>query len=116
MNSFQNRLKEVMSIRGIKAVELSERTGFTKSKISQYVNGVYQPKAEALFAIAKVLDVSEGWLIGEDVPIERTERLTPTVTPEEFQILEQFREMAKLEKSMAKDYFKYLLKRMYMEL
>lgn len=48
-----------------------ERTGFTKSKISQYVNGVYEPRTDALFTLAKVLDVDEGWLMGYDCPMDK---------------------------------------------
>ena len=70
-SDFQNRLNEAMNIRKMKAVELVERTGFTKSKISQYVNGVYQPKPEALFTLAKVLDVDEGWLMGYDCKMDK---------------------------------------------
>jgi len=105
-----------MNIKGLRAVDLVERTGFCKSKISQYMNGVYEPKPDALFTLAKVLDVDAGWLMGEDVPIERSERIQPTLTDEEYALLTQFREMPKLEKSMAKDYFKYLLKKMQGEL
>lgn len=116
MNVFQKRLQEALSLRNMKQVDLVEKTKFSKSKISQYVNGVYQPKPDALFAIAKALNVSEGWLMGEDVPIERSERIQPTLTDEEYALLTQFREMPKLEQTMAKDYFKYLLKRIYGEL
>ncbi len=65
-SDFRSRLKDAMNIRGLKAVDLVERTGFTKSKISQYMNGVYEPKPDALFTLAKVLDVDEGWLMGYD--------------------------------------------------
>lgn len=70
-SDFPSRLKQAMEIRGLKAVDLVERTGYTKSKISQYVNGVYLPKSEALFQIAKVLDVDEGWLMGYDCQMDK---------------------------------------------
>lgn len=70
-SDFRSRLKDAMNIRGLKAVDLVERTGFTKSKISQYMNGVYEPKPDALFTLAKVLDVDEGWLMGYDCPMDK---------------------------------------------
>lgn len=71
ISNFRSRLKEAMEIRGLKAVDLVEKTGYTKSKISQYMNGVYEPKPDALFTIAKVLDVDEGWLMGYDCPMDK---------------------------------------------
>lgn len=71
ISDFRSRLKEAMEIRGLKAVDLVERTGFGKSKIDQYMNGVYEPKPDALFTIAKVLDVDEGWLMGYDCPMDK---------------------------------------------
>lgn len=71
ISDFRSRLKEAMEIRGLKVVDLVEKTGYTKSKISQYMNGVYEPKPDALFTIAKVLDVDEGWLMGYDCPMDK---------------------------------------------
>lgn len=70
-SDFRSRLKDAMNIRGLKAVDLVESTGFCKSKISQYVNGVYEPKPDALFTLAKVLDVDAGWLMGYDCPMDK---------------------------------------------
>lgn len=49
-SDFRSRLNDAMGIRGLKAVDLVERTGYTKSKISQYMNGVYEPKPDALYS------------------------------------------------------------------
>lgn len=69
--SFVNRLNEAMRIRNFKQVDLVERTGLTKSAISQYVSGIYEPKQKALYLLAKALNVNEAWLMGYDVPMER---------------------------------------------
>ena len=70
-SDFRSRLKDAMNIRGLKAVDLVESTGFTKSKISQHINGVYEPKPDALFTLAKALDVDAGWLMGYDCPMDK---------------------------------------------
>ena len=71
VSDFQTRLKEAMNIRGLRGVDLVEKTGFSKSKISQYVNGVHLPKQNAIYILAKVLRVDEGWLMGYECPMER---------------------------------------------
>ena len=68
---FANRLKKAMQIRDIKASELSEKANIPKSAISQYLSGLYEAKQKSIFKLASVLDVSEAWLMGLDVPMER---------------------------------------------
>ena len=41
--------------------------------MSYYLSGRSEPKANRLYVIAKTLDVSEAWLLGYDVPIDRVE-------------------------------------------
>lgn len=70
-DTFKNRLNEIMTIRNIKPVELAKKTGLSKAQISQYTNGVYEAKQIALLKLAIALDVSEAWLMGCDVPMNR---------------------------------------------
>ena len=71
MATIANRIKEAMTIRGMKQVDLVSLTGIGKSSISTYLSGEYEPKQRNIYKIAKALDVSEAWLMGEDVPMER---------------------------------------------
>ena len=71
MATIANRIKEAMTIRGMKQVDLAYLTGIGKSSISTYLSGEYEPKQRNIYKIAKALDVSEAWLMGEDVPMER---------------------------------------------
>ena len=41
--------------------------------ISQYISGAYEPKQDRIYLISKALNVSEAWLMGLDVPMERQE-------------------------------------------
>lgn len=66
MDVFKERLIEAMTLRGIRASELAKRTGLSKARISQYVNGKFIPKSDAILLIAEVLQVSELWLMGKD--------------------------------------------------
>ena len=69
---FKERLKSVMGIKGIRAVDIAENTDIPKGAISYYIAGKSQPKADRLYVLAKYLNVSEAWLLGYDVPMERT--------------------------------------------
>jgi transcriptional regulator with XRE-family HTH domain len=67
----KNRISEALSIRNMKAVELCEKSGVKKASLSHWISQHWQPKQKPLLAMAKVLDVSEMWLAGYNVPMER---------------------------------------------
>lgn len=67
----KNRISEALSLRNMKAVELAEKSGISKSSLSSYISNRWQPKQGALYKMAKALGVSEMWLAGYDVPMER---------------------------------------------
>lgn len=68
---FKDRLKQAMSYNNVKAADLCERGNIPKSAMSYYISGRSEPKSDRLYVIAKLLDVSEAWLLGYDVPMER---------------------------------------------
>ena len=79
----------------MKQSELCNLTGIPKSAISQYISGAFEPKQDRIFLIAQALDVSEAWLMGFDVPMER-ENLSPDkqqLTEGEQMVLELFRKI-----------------------
>lgn len=73
MAELKDRLREALAMRNMRPVELSEKTGVPKGAISYYLAGKSQPKADRLYHIGKALDVNEAWLMGYDVPAERTD-------------------------------------------
>ena len=62
------RLTDAISNAGISQQELSEKSGVSKSSISQYCNGTHIPSDSSAGKMAKVLHVSPVWLMGFDVP------------------------------------------------
>lgn len=68
----KDRLKAAMNSKGIKAIDLCEKTGIPSSAMSYYLNGRMEPKSDRLYIIAKALDVSEAWLLGYSVAQERS--------------------------------------------
>ena len=69
-NTFRERLIKAMEIREMTQSDLVKATGLSKPRISQYVNGTYEAKQQALYALAEVLKVNISWLMGNDVPME----------------------------------------------
>lgn len=103
MNSeFKDRLRTAMELRNIKPVELAEKTGLSKARISQYLNGIYTPKSKGTYLIAVALNVSETWLMGFNVSMERNSKQDNLIncadinlTADEQKLIEVFRSLNK---------------------
>ena len=67
------RIKEAMQLRRFNQADLVRKTGLNKSSVSQYVSGQFEMRQKALTLIACALGVSEAWLMGYDVPMERVQ-------------------------------------------
>ncbi len=67
-----DRLRQAMDEKGMRPIDLSERTSIPKSMVSYYLSGRSVPKSDRLYTIAQTLGVSEAWLMGYDVPMTRT--------------------------------------------
>lgn len=79
------RIKEIMKKHNLRQVDILEKAKpfceqysikMNKSDLSQYVSGLVEPGQEKLFVLGKALNVNEAWLMGYDVPIERTENIS----------------------------------------
>ena len=64
------RIREALRLRGLRQVDLAERSGLSKGAISQYVSGKFDPKQVNLYLMANALRVRPDWLMGFDVPME----------------------------------------------
>lgn len=93
--SFACRLREGLDRQGMTQTELARRSGISKSSISRYLKGDWEGKQEAVYALAQSLDVSEGWLMGYDVPPERPEE-TDNVYLTEGAVVKKYRRKAGL--------------------
>ncbi|MPM78863.1 hypothetical protein SDC9_125878 [bioreactor metagenome] len=78
---FSIRLRQAMDERGMRQVDLLEAVKpyckkyniqISKGQLSQYLAGRNEPGQSRIFILAQALDVSESWLIGLDVPKERS--------------------------------------------
>ena len=66
-----NRIYEAMVANGLTAYELAKKAHVDKGALSRYLSGKVQPKSKNLHALAVALNVSETWLMGYDVAMER---------------------------------------------
>lgn len=71
MEPLKNRLYEAMARAGLRQVDLERTTGISRSSLSRYLSGCYEPNADRLHRIAVALDVSEAYLLGYDVAPDR---------------------------------------------
>ena len=69
--TISDRIKKALRIKGMKQAELCKLANIPKSSLSQYLSGDFEPKQDRIYLISKALNVSEAWLMGFDVPMER---------------------------------------------
>lgn len=70
-STFSKRLNQLLDIFNISRSELARKTSVSKSSITHYLKGDWEAKQDKVYAIAKAMNVSEAWLMGYNVPMER---------------------------------------------
>lgn len=94
VESCGQRIAKALTIKGMKQSELCKLAKVPKSSLSLYLSGAYEPKQDRIYDMARVLNVSEAWLMGYDVPMEK-EKISPSdkveLTEGEEMLLELFR-------------------------
>ena len=62
METFSDRLRSLLAMRGISQKNLADAANLTQGAISKYLNGHQEPKSRELYSISKVLNVPmESW-------------------------------------------------------
>lgn len=64
ISAFSERLKDLRIDAGMTSDQLAKKIGVTKSTISFWENGVNEPKASYIVAVAKEFSVSSDYLLG----------------------------------------------------
>ena len=111
--TFATRISLALKIRNMKQSELCRLTGIPKSAMSQYIRGAFEPKQDRIYLLAKALNVSEAWLMGYDVPMER-EKISPSneenLTEGEKVLLELFRQIPEEQQDLVLQMIRVALK------
>ena len=85
----EKRLRQIDVLNLAKPLQAKYNIKFSKSHLSQYVNGKSNPDNKKIFLLSKVFGVTEAWLLGYDVPryerIEKT-KITGPQTPQGLKI------------------------------
>lgn len=68
------RIRTALTIKGMKQSDLCRLTKIPKSALSQYISGAFEPKQDRIYLMSQALNVSEAWLMGLDVPMERQDK------------------------------------------
>lgn len=71
------RIKKALSIRNMTQTELCAKAKISKSTLSEYLSGKYEPKQDKVFILAQALGVDPVWLWGYDVPMETQKEIFP---------------------------------------
>ena len=87
MAIFADRLREILEVKKMKAVDLSNITGIGRSAISQYLKGTVTPKQERVFTIASKLNINAAWLVGFEVPAQNIALSLSEVRKEDITLL-----------------------------
>jgi len=78
---FAERLKIALNNKNMKQSVLAYHLGVDRSYISNYLSGKYSARPEIIVKMAKILNVSEAWLIGFDEPMEQESTTTSVSKP-----------------------------------
>lgn len=100
VESCGSRIATALTIRGMRQADLCKLANVPKSSLSLYLSGAYEPKQDRIYDMAKVLNVSEAWLMGYDVPIERKQEKS---TPEEPRLTEGEKKLVDLFRLVPQD-------------
>lgn len=81
IDTFANRLRYAIMIKDIKPIELSKKTGISKTNISCYMSGKYEAKQDGVKSLADALNVNPVWLMGYNVPMDKNVKLDELGNP-----------------------------------
>lgn len=79
LTTFSERVKYALNLRHLSVSFVRRMLGVSETKMLKYLNGDFKPGKKELEQIARVLDVNESWLTGQDVPMTKYDG-----TPEAF--------------------------------
>ena len=104
------RLRKALSIRNMTQSELCAKVNISKSTLSEYLNGRYEPKQDRVFIFSQALNVDPVWLMGYDVPMEKKEdQPEQKSSPTELQLSEGEKVILDLFNQVPKDQQKLVL-------
>ena len=74
VSTISERLQFAMDKRKIKQIDLARVADVNQGALSRYLKGSYEPKSATIYKLALALEVSDMWMEGYDVPMERSQK------------------------------------------
>ena len=71
-----HRIKEAMKDNDMTQADLSRISGISKSTLSEWISGKYEPKQNNIYILSKALKVNPTWLMGLEVQKETKEDIS----------------------------------------
>lgn len=71
VSTFASRLRNLLDTMHMTQAEASRQSGISESSISHYLKGDWEGKQDVVYSLANIFHVSEAWLMGYDVPMEK---------------------------------------------
>lgn len=129
------RLRLALSNKNMKPQDLSDKSGVNKSSVSQYINGSHKPSNISAGKMSTVLDVDPLWLMGFDVPMQKSAQISDedignafanynlfeiidnisALSPQEKNHFTNYLQLLEINRKKADDYVKQLLSIQQME-
>ena len=64
------RIRKALSMRNMTQSDLCEKAKISKSTLSEYLKGLYEPKQDKIYMLSQALSVNPAWLMGFDAQME----------------------------------------------
>lgn len=114
------RIKQGLEIQEMTQTQLANKANIDKGQLSSYISGKYKPRQNNIDALARALNVSEAWLMGFDVPMERVSGKTENkqisfISEKSKEILEIYLQLSSNNQQRVLTYSKTLLSTQQME-
>ena len=127
MEDFKNRLRQAMNEKGYRQIDLVEKyedyckknnidnLKLSRSHLSMYLSGKFEPSSPRIAILAKILDVSEAWLIGYDVPkgtpsLDKNKQYIDVIVDQQLiEVESQFKQLSDINKMKLSAYLQALI-------
>ena len=95
MKTFAERLKYYMDEAGMKQTELVEKSQISKSTISEYLSGSYEPKQRNIYKLAVALGIKPSQLMGISGPriVKLPSEPRIELSPPECELIKKYRQL-----------------------
>ena len=113
MNKFIRRLKELRQEKNINQAVVASAVNVSQSVVGDWENGVHEPKASYITALAKYFNVSSDYLLGlDDQPGHIiVEQKAPKPTKEVQELTDLISKLSPIDRAHATGYIRGLLKK-----